>query len=284
MEDVEDVRVKQYMRRENDHTDAVLKDGKQVRKFRKRIQNEVMSWESGETEGDLPEKSGKYLYYSAQHPDRNGVVFYRCLAKHDIDDSHHDSNNSVKGNNTMAKKKKNRRKYELPKYLHVDKESEQVLLDESELASELNTGYALLGTIRISPDHKYLAYTVDLRGDESYIGRVRPIGSATKGQAITQELTLQNALAFSWGADKEERTSSEGKRLETPCIFYTVANELRRASRVYKMTLGKQTPDSELVFREDDHEDCFLDLHNTKDNALVTIVSVILVKTIKKVI
>lgn len=247
MEDLKDIRTRHYLRRENDYTDSVLKKNAKLLRFQKRIENEILSFELGDTDGELPERSGPYLYYSARSADRGGAVFYRCKAKGE-------PSSAMDGRD------------ELPPHLQLDPGSEQVLLDENELAREYNTGYAMLGTMRISPNHQYLAYTVDVRGDESYMGRVRSL-KPRKHQSIQDEFHLDNALSFAWGSETSSSTS------ELPCIFYTVANELKRACRVYKVVLGHQTSTPALIFSEDEQEDCFVDLHSTKDSKLITIVS-----------
>ncbi|KAK9266777.1 hypothetical protein L1049_012665 [Liquidambar formosana] len=50
---------------------------------------------------------------------------------------------------------------------------EEILLDWNEVAKEY--GYVHVGTCRVSPDHNFLAYTLDISGDERFILQVKDL-------------------------------------------------------------------------------------------------------------
>jgi oligopeptidase B len=108
---------------------------------------------------------------------------------------------------------------------------EEVLLDGNALAE--GHKYFNIGPWVTSPDHRLLAYGVDLAGDETYTVRVKDL---TTGQLLPDEIT--NAYdSLVWANDN--RT-----------FFYTVLDKARRPFKVFRHTLG--TRKDPLVYHEKD--------------------------------
>ena len=80
------------------------------------------------------------------------------------------------------------------------REQESVLLDADELARE-SKGFFNLGDVEHSPDHKWLAYTVDRQGSERFEIFAKP---ATAPLSETHALGIANAKpGLVWGRDSE---------------------------------------------------------------------------------
>jgi oligopeptidase B len=109
--------------------------------------------------------------------------------------------------------------------------SEEILLDSNALAEGQN--YFRLGTFAVSPDHRLLAYSTDLEGDESYTIRVKNLST---GQLLPDR--IDNTYdTLEWANDN--RT-----------FFYTVLDAAKRPYRVFRHELGALS--DALVYQEDD--------------------------------
>jgi oligopeptidase B len=108
---------------------------------------------------------------------------------------------------------------------------EEILLDANVLAE--GQEYFRLGNFAISPDHRLLAYSTDLAGDESYTIEVKNLatGELLRDQIANTYYTLE------WANDN--RT-----------FFYTVLDETKRPYRAYRHELGAAS--DTLVYQEDD--------------------------------
>ncbi len=130
---------------------------------------------------------------------------------------------------------------------------EQVLLDENKLAA--GHDFHSVGMLRISPDHRLLAYTVDTSGDERHELHILDL---TTGRKKRDRIDHVDTLA--WGSD--------GKS-----FLYTVLDDAHRPSKIYLHRLGqKQSADPLVHHEKDDAVYCsvslsrsrhfiFLDLH-----------------------
>lgn len=110
---------------------------------------------------------------------------------------------------------------------------EVVLLDENQLAE--GHDYFALGGFAISPDHDWLAYSVDTSGGERYELRFR---SLTTGQDLLE--TIPDVYyGLAWASDN--RT-----------VFYTRPDDAMRPWQVWRHTIGTPVDEDALVFQEDD--------------------------------
>src|SRR5690606_22397101 len=134
-----------------------------------------------------------------------------------------------------------------------DGEPEQILLDGD--AEAEGAEYFDLGDLDHSPDHKYLAWAVDVRGSEYFEIRVRDIASGRDIETITAE----SSGDLVWAAD--------GRTL-----FWVWRDDNNRPKRVYRSVIGGGAP--ELVYEEadpgffvnvsatDNHNFVVIDAHN----------------------
>lgn len=108
---------------------------------------------------------------------------------------------------------------------------EEILLDANILAEGQN--YFRLGNFAVSPDHRLLAYSVDLEGDEAYTIYVKDIGS---GQLLPDRIA-NTYYTLEWANDN--RT-----------FFYTVLDAAKRPYRAFRHALGDAA--DALVYEETD--------------------------------
>ncbi|CAI0463281.1 unnamed protein product [Linum tenue] len=90
---------------------------------------------------------------------------------------------------------------------------EQILLDWNEIAEQY--GYVHVGACRVSPDHNFIAYTVDVNGSEQFLLRIKDLGDGS----IVQRSEVEGVVSLAWARD--------GRTL-----FYTVSDENQRPYRV----------------------------------------------------
>ncbi|GGD08411.1 S9 family peptidase [Halopseudomonas salina] len=148
-----------YLESENQLTEDWLREHDDQRDI---LFNEIRG-RIRETDMSLPGIWGAWLYYQRTEKDAEYPRFYRCQRPAD---------NS----------------------LEIDSESESLLLDLNGLAGD---GFLQLGDYSISPDHQWLAYSLDRQGDETYSLYLKHIHSGE-----TTELPLDQADgSLIWAAD-----------------------------------------------------------------------------------
>ncbi|KAJ7567366.1 hypothetical protein O6H91_02G143800 [Diphasiastrum complanatum] len=128
--------------------------------------------------------------------------------------------------------------------------SEEVLLDLNEIAEQY--GYVQLGMFKLSQDHRLVAYTVDLTGEEVFTLFVKDLAT---GKVISHQ-KIEGVIGVEW--------ASKGYSL-----VYTTPDALRRPSRVFYRNFTCGTDDV-LVFEEKDPQR-FVDVTRTKDWSYILI-------------
>lgn len=130
---------------------------------------------------------------------------------------------------------------------------EEVLLDENALAR--GHAYFSLGQMRVSPDHRLLAYSTDTAGNERYVLRILDLRSGRHRREV-----LSPVDSVAWSTDGQS-------------FLYTVLDAAHRPHKVFLHRLGDHQRDDVLVHHEtDDAVYCavslsrsrrfiFLDLH-----------------------
>ncbi len=108
---------------------------------------------------------------------------------------------------------------------------EEILLDSNVLAE--GQKYFRLGNFAVSPDHRLLAYSTDLEGDETYTIYVKNLET---GELLPDRIA-NTYYTLEWANDN--RT-----------FFYTVLDQMKRPYRAYRHELG-DAPGS-LVYEESD--------------------------------
>ncbi|KAK3222775.1 hypothetical protein Dsin_009800 [Dipteronia sinensis] len=128
---------------------------------------------------------------------------------------------------------------------------EQILLDWNEVAEK--HGYVHVGTCRVSPDHNFLAYTLDTTGSERFILQIKDL----RNGSIVPRLPVDGVVSLAWAQDSKT-------------LFYTISDENQRPCRVLCTKLGSDNTDDVPVFTEGDSSFC-VDITSTKDGKFITV-------------
>jgi oligopeptidase B len=108
---------------------------------------------------------------------------------------------------------------------------EQQVLDENELAA--TSGYFATGVAELSPDHRILAYAVDLNGSERFTMRFRDLESGEELSDVIEDVYYGAA----WSAD-------------SGTLFYVRPDQAMRPWQVWRH--GIAATEDVLVYQEDD--------------------------------
>ncbi len=127
--------------------------------------------------------------------------------------------------------------------------AEEILLDANVLAE--GQKYFRLGNFAVSPDHRLLAYSIDLEGDESYAIYVKNLAT---GELLPDRIA-NTYYTLEWANDN--RT-----------FFYAVLDETKRPYRAYRHELGAAS--DALVYQEDDGRFALV-LHKTRSRRFLFI-------------
>ncbi len=110
---------------------------------------------------------------------------------------------------------------------------EEVLLDGNVEAGD--SKFFALGALTVSPDARWLAYSVDLAGDERFTLRIKDLST---GEVLPD--TIENVFyGAAWSADGS-------------VIFYQTVDAAWRPHRVWRHRVGAPTTEDVLVFDEPD--------------------------------
>ncbi|KAH9772228.1 prolyl oligopeptidase family protein [Citrus sinensis] len=107
---------------------------------------------------------------------------------------------------------------------------EEILLDWNEIAEKY--GYVHVGTCRVSPDHNFLAYTIDTSGDEQFMLQIKDL----RNQCIVPRLPVDGVVSLA----------------------------------VLCTKLGSDSTDDAPIFTEGDSGFC-VDITSTKDGKFITV-------------
>jgi oligopeptidase B len=134
-----------------------------------------------------------------------------------------------------------------------DEQGEQLLLDGNDLAGE--SPYFAFGVIDVSPDHRFVAYSTDYDGNETYTLRFKDIESGE----VLPDVIEGTYYGSAWAADNAT-------------FFYTTIDEAHRPYRVWRHRLGTASGDDALVYEEDD-ERFFVSVWLTRSQQYVVVSS-----------
>ncbi|KAL9246314.1 hypothetical protein vseg_019864 [Gypsophila vaccaria] len=126
---------------------------------------------------------------------------------------------------------------------------EETLLDWNEIAEKY--GYVHVGTCRVSPDHDYLAYTLDINGSERFFLQIKDL----RDGHVIPTVKADSVVSLAWAQDSS-------------AVLYTVPDDNQRPYRVHCKDV-KSDVDT-LIFTEDDSRFC-VDITSTKDGKFITI-------------
>ncbi|PKU60214.1 oligopeptidase B [Dendrobium catenatum] len=135
--------------------------------------------------------------------------------------------------------------------LTAGKRIEQKLLDYN-AESERFGGYSYEELSEVSPDHRFLAYTMYDKEKDSFTLSVRDLASGT----LLDKPRANRVANLSWAMN--------GKAL-----LYTVTNNEKRPHRIFCSMLGS-TKDDVLILEESD-ENAYVNIRNTKDFQFITV-------------
>ncbi|UCF71751.1 MAG: S9 family peptidase [candidate division WOR-3 bacterium] len=131
--------------------------------------------------------------------------------------------------------------------------AEQVLIDLNELCS--GHAYIELGAYEVSPDNRYLAYSIDTTGSERYTLFFRDL--------------QRNVLLSDHVENVDDQVAWANDNLT---VYYTVLDDARRPFRLYRHTLGKDVDQDRMIYHEKD--DAFwLDISKTRSERFLLMVS-----------
>ena len=148
-----------------------------------------------EDDSSVPEREGEYYYYTRYAENQQHPIF--CRKRHTLEGA------------------------------------EEVLIDVNELGQGLD--YIQLGFADNSPDHRWLAYSVDTDGSEQYTIYVKDL---TTGELLAD--TIPNTYySLEWASDSQT-------------FFYTVLDQNHRPVRVFRHVLGDDPAQDPLVYEEQD--------------------------------
>jgi oligopeptidase B len=132
---------------------------------------------------------------------------------------------------------------------HGCADREEVLLDQNPLAQ--GHCYFRLGASAVSPDHKFLAYSVDTSGAEEFTLYIKDLVSGE----VFPESIARTSTGVAWANDS--RT-----------LFYTVLDDAHRPCRLYRHCVGSDPSEDVLVYFEQDPS-FFLEISRTRSRAFL---------------
>jgi oligopeptidase B len=133
----------------------------------------------------------------------------------------------------------------------------EVLLDLGAVAEAGGSTYAETGVCELSPDGRWLAWSVDLDGDEVYSLRFRDL---TTGDDLA-EGPPRSYYGGAWSAGSDH-------------FFYTVHDEAYRPFQVWRHHLGTPVADDVLVLQEDDaHFEVVVEASRSGEQVVITAMS-----------
>ncbi|GAA0139791.1 serine protease [Lithospermum erythrorhizon] len=207
-----------YIKQENSYTDAFMKNSHGLQR---KLYNEMVSRLPNEI-STPPEKWGPWLYYQYIPEEKEYPVLCRKLA--------------FEGQGWMKN------------IVHVvsGHGRQEILLDWNEIAEQY-------GTCRISPDHKFLAYTLDANGSEHFVLHIKDL----QNNIVLPQFRVEGVVSLAWASDGCS-------------LFYTLTDKNQRPYRVQCIRLEMDSVDGTSLFIENDPSFC-VDITSTKDGKFITV-------------
>jgi oligopeptidase B len=195
-----------YLTAENAYTDAKTAHLAQLRET---VFNEIKA-RTQETDLSVPARKGGYWYYARTvEGSQYAIHCRRPIAPGEVDPP---STGDGSGG-------------PLP--------GEQILLDENELAE--GHDFFALGTLDVSPNGRWLAYSTDFAGDERYTLQVKDLQT---GAVLPDQIpNTYNGTAWS---------------LDASTLFYVTVDEAWRPYRVWRHMIGANPSEDQMVHEEID--------------------------------
>jgi len=112
---------------------------------------------------------------------------------------------------------------------------EQVLVDLNGIVEEERLEYLTLGFIKVSPDHRLLAYSLDRDGNENFTIHFKDLET---GEHLPDRI-VGAAYSAEWGND-------------CMTLYYCTQDEAKRSDKLHRHVLGSPQSEDELLYREED--------------------------------
>ncbi|KAK9074466.1 hypothetical protein SSX86_007064 [Deinandra increscens subsp. villosa] len=224
MSNTHDPNLLNHLNKENDYSEAFMAD---TRNLQRTLFSEMIS-RVPEQISTPPERWGPWLYYQCIPERKEYPVLCRKPAVENTSWVNH-----------------------MLSYAKGGSVNEEILLDWNEIAQEY--GYVHVGTCRISPDHRFLAYTIDVTGEEHFLLQVKDLQNKT----VIPSLRVEGVVSLAWAQD-------------SCTLFYTLCDQSQRPYRVQYTTLGSNPVCDIIIYTEKDSRFC-VDITNTKDGKFITV-------------
>ncbi|MHA2046388.1 MAG: S9 family peptidase [Candidatus Thorarchaeota archaeon] len=130
---------------------------------------------------------------------------------------------------------------------------EEIILDENLLAE--GKKYMKVGSLKLSPDQKMIAYSVDFTGGETYDTRIADLGTGEVLDTITKI-----GRQIEWDSDCKS-------------IFYSELDDIHRDYAVSRHLIGTNQSDDERLIEEEDTTFSVTIFKSNDKNFLFTIIS-----------
>ncbi|KAL6043468.1 Oligopeptidase B [Balamuthia mandrillaris] len=115
------------------------------------------------------------------------------------------------------------------------KVEEEVILDENEYAERLELNFLSVGDMEVSPNQRYLAYSVDTEGGERFELRVKDLST---GQDVDEPIH-DVYYSVQWSNDSNY-------------LFYVTVDDAMRPFKVWRHRIGTSVADDVLIYHEED--------------------------------
>lgn len=165
------------------------------------------------TDQSVPVKKGSYFYYTRTEADKEYTIY--CRKK-----------------DSMLN-------------------AEEVLLDLNKLSQKYD--YFTLGVYKVSPDHRFLAYSIDTDGSETHTLMIKDLQS---GENLAEKIP-NTYYSVEWANDSKT-------------IYYNVLDSAKRPFQLYRHRLGQNSKNDQLIYQEDDAS-YELNLYKTKSEKYIVI-------------
>jgi oligopeptidase B len=188
-----------HLHSENIYTDAMLSD---VSELRETLFNEMKARIKADDQ-DVPVQIGEWLYYTRMEPGKQYAIYCR---------KHRNLKNTE---------------------INTEGIAEEIILDCNALSE--GQKYFRLGVYKVSPDHNWLAYAVDLDGSEKFNLFFKHLPSGL----LSPERITGCADSCEWAEDNKT-------------VFYTILDEHQRPDRLIRHVIGNLPQQDSLVYKESD--------------------------------
>jgi oligopeptidase B len=131
--------------------------------------------------------------------------------------------------------------------------AEQVLIDLNEVRS--GHAYIDLGAYEVSPDHRFLAYSIDTTGSERYTLTIKDLDRNVLLPERIENVGYQTV----WANDNQT-------------VYYSLLDDAKRPFRVYRHVIDTDPDGDSMIYHEKD--DAFwIDIYKTRSAGYILIVS-----------